>query len=332
MSDEKNRWADGSAAWDSIYRGYPSLKLINEWLSKLKTGYYLKEYHYNETPVELLEEALKEQTALKFLKDLCKELFKVIHESSDILEEQLYKIIISLNDFSTDKKNRAFDEINSELHFRILDVLEEYNNKFVDSNASDRIYDLTLDKFISISFPDYKRIYVIDQKTDTQLQPHDIGIGLSQIIPIIIGVLEKSYSIFSVEQPELHIHPAIQVELADLFIDQVNRDTDSLYLIENHSEHIILRMLRRIESSTKKIQLESLINFRNDKKKIKEYFKSNDNSYTYLDPTMVNVFWCHQSKDGQKIDQLPIDETGEFTRKWPGGFFEERSRELFPDD
>lgn len=53
------------------------------------------------------------------------------------------------------------------------------------------------------------------------------------------------------EQPELHVHPAIQVGMGDLFIRAVRADPDQVragksLLIETHSEHILLRLLRRI--------------------------------------------------------------------------------------
>ena len=32
--------------------------------------------------------------------------------------------------------------------------------------------------------------------------------------------------------------------------------------------------------------------------------------------------------EGVKINPLPIDESGEFTEKWPGGFFEERIEDI----
>ena len=37
-----------------------------------------------------------------------------------------------------------------------------------------------------------------------------------------------------------------------------------------------------------------------------------------------------QSADaGVELVPLPIDETGEFTTRWPKGFFDERAEELF---
>ncbi len=84
--------------------------------------------------------------------------------------------------------------------------------------------------------------------------PGDVGIGISQMVPVVVGALRKQNGILAIEQPELHIHPAIQVGMGDLFIRAVRKNVDELssgksLLIETHSEHIMLRLLRRIRES-----------------------------------------------------------------------------------
>ena len=51
--------------------------------------------------------------------------------------------------------------------------------------------------------------------------PSDVGVGISQMIPVIVGCLRDHQGILAIEQPELHVHPAIQVGLGDLFIQAV---------------------------------------------------------------------------------------------------------------
>jgi len=251
------------------------------------------------------------------------------------------KLIYFLSEYETqlkaieNKLNERLNELRDELEYKFGGLMEFFNTSILELKVSLEKHNYSfeeisrynslrkqIDKIIT-----KKRITLLDNNGIEHL-PHDIGIGISQILPVIIGALKQNSSILAIEQPELHIHPAIQVELADLFVDQVNRSADSIYIIETHSEHIILRMLRRIESTTKKM----LTLTEDEKKRRKEHFKSADDVFTYLDSTMVNVLWSNQTKDGQKIETLPIDETGEFTKQWPDGFFEERSKELFPDD
>lgn len=81
----------------------------------------------------------------------------------------------------------------------------------------------------------------------------DVGFGVSQILPILIdGVLFRDDTTTIMEQPEIHLHPKMQAELADFFIKVVANNNKSgknstrRYLIETHSEYILKRIRRRI--------------------------------------------------------------------------------------
>ena len=66
----------------------------------------------------------------------------------------------------------------------------------------------------------------------------DSGFGYSQVLPIIVkGLLAEKGSILLIEQPELHLNPALQVRLADFFIAMVRAKKH--ILLETHSEHIV---------------------------------------------------------------------------------------------
>jgi hypothetical protein len=85
--------------------------------------------------------------------------------------------------------------------------------------------------------------------------PSDVGVGISQMIPVIVGCLRDQQGMVAIEQPELHVHPAIQVGLGDLFIEAVQAQQSRLgagktLLIETHSEHIMLRLLRRVRETS----------------------------------------------------------------------------------
>ena len=77
--------------------------------------------------------------------------------------------------------------------------------------------------------------------------------GISQLLPIIPLVLEDVYreGLVAIEKPELHIHPAMQAVLGDLFIEGLHHlECDSSmikrFILETHSEHLLLRLLRRL--------------------------------------------------------------------------------------
>lgn len=112
------------------------------------------------------------------------------------------------------------------------------------------------------------------------------------------SVLKRKCSF--VEQPELGMHPAIQLELADFFIEtSVGRQV----FIETHSEHIMLRTLRRIRETTENVVNPTLA----------------------LTPEDIRVFYMVKGQP----QRLHVDYTGEFVDRWPDGFFTERANELF---
>lgn len=74
----------------------------------------------------------------------------------------------------------------------------------------------------------------------------DVGVGVSQVVPIIVAALfAKPGHIVIVEEPESHLHPLAQPELADLFAS-VRRERNVQFIIESHSEHFLSRLQRRV--------------------------------------------------------------------------------------
>ena len=159
--------------------------------------------------------------------------------------------------------------------------------------------------------PFKQRLLIKDQYRNIELAPQDIGVGLSQILPVIVAALHWKRGMVAIEQPELHIHPAFQVALGDLFIEQVNRshvDRSCLnFIIETHSEHLLLRLLRRIRETSEGQVPES------------HALKPDDLSICFFEPGREGVV-CHQ---------IRVNEDGDFIDRWPRGFFDERAEELF---
>lgn len=157
------------------------------------------------------------------------------------------------------------------------------------------------------SLPFRKNIVLIDEKYNVEVTPPDIGTGIIQVLPVVIAALYDCNGLIAIEQPELHIHPAFQVSIGDLFIAQIHDNKDVVYLIETHSEHLLLRFLRRIrETGTKKIPQGSWP----------------------LKPDQLAVYYAEQKEQGVNLLELRIDKSGEFIEQWPKGFFEEREDEL----
>lgn len=74
----------------------------------------------------------------------------------------------------------------------------------------------------------------------------DIGFGVSQVLPVVtLCYYAPQGSILILEQPEIHLHPAAQMGLADVIIDAV-KTRHLQVILETHSEHFLLRLQRRI--------------------------------------------------------------------------------------
>lgn len=73
----------------------------------------------------------------------------------------------------------------------------------------------------------------------------DSGFGFSQVIPIAQAILTSGEgTLITIEQPEIHLHPSMQAQLAHMFADAVK--LGKIILIETHSEYLIRRFGRLI--------------------------------------------------------------------------------------
>lgn len=92
------------------------------------------------------------------------------------------------------------------------------------------------------------RLTVTQGGLELDLDITDVGFGISQILPVVVqGFLLKGKSLTIIEQPEIHLHPKMQSELADLFIDIVKvKEYNKHLIIETHSEYLLKRLRLRI--------------------------------------------------------------------------------------
>lgn len=152
-----------------------------------------------------------------------------------------------------------------------------------------------------------KQVVLVPHGQSIEVQPYDVGTGISQLLPVVVLALDARRSLVAIEQPELHLHPALQTELGDLFVESALASGNRL-LIETHSEHLMLRLLRRIEET---------------------HSGEIPPGRWRLHPDQVSVVFVEQIDGAVRTTPLRIDETGEFIDRWPRGFFEERADELF---
>jgi len=74
----------------------------------------------------------------------------------------------------------------------------------------------------------------------------DVGFGVSQVLPVLVlCYYAPEGSTIILEQPEIHLHPAVQAGLADVFVDAIEHRGIQI-ILESHSEHLLRRLQRRI--------------------------------------------------------------------------------------
>lgn len=94
--------------------------------------------------------------------------------------------------------------------------------------------------------PGYSAILLKEPQTGRMENLADVGFGASQVLPILTTLATASAgSTVLIEQPELHLHPRAQGNFADVLLD-LGRAKKLGLVIETHSEHMLLRLRRRV--------------------------------------------------------------------------------------
>ena len=154
-----------------------------------------------------------------------------------------------------------------------------------------------------------RELRLVTAKSGLPVRPSDLGTGVSQILPVVVAALDPNRpGVTAVEQPDLHLHPRVQVELGDLFAQGIGQG--GVFLIETHSEHLLLRIMKRMRQTSDGTLPDGAPAVR---------------------PEDVAVFFVEIDPGGEQtlIREMPLNERGDLVKAWPGGFFEEDLREIF---
>ena len=133
-------------------------------------------------------------------------------------------------------------------------------------------------------------------KDGPEVRLTDVGFGVSQVLPVLVlCYYVPEGSILILEQPEAHLHPKVQSELADLLIEVV-KERQLQIILESHSEHLLIRLMRRIAE---------------------EQISADDTAF----------YFCEMNEGVSKIEKLNVDDYGNITN-WPHNFFGDEMGDL----
>ncbi len=159
--------------------------------------------------------------------------------------------------------------------------------------------------YISQNSNKVTKVSLWDAHNNIPVTSSEVGVGISQLFPLVVASQTNKKGIIACEQPELHVHPRIQVAIGDLLTQTCN---NKQYLIETHSEHLVLRVLRRIRDTSSGTLADG---------------------FTAVNADNLSVIYLDSSDNGVIAQKFEIEPDGDFSNDWPHGFFEERDEELF---
>jgi predicted ATPase len=157
---------------------------------------------------------------------------------------------------------------------------------------------------------------LIDNHSGTKVSFQDVGVGLSQVEPILAalnrattirqrrkGIPDRAangYSTLLIQQPELHLHPKMQSDLMNVFVEAVSHPNARVQIIaETHSENMVLRLQKKIRQRE-------------------------------ISVDQVSILYAEKDSEGEgnRIVRLELDNDGQFVGNWPLSFLDIRLDDL----
>jgi hypothetical protein len=286
---DPNWYAGGGYAWDEVRRNEKVRDAVNKWLKapdRLQTPYSL------------------EVRQLFDLEDLRAQFPDRIYEYDTLKREMLFRDIDDLLEGSSlkyEERQRMRDDLL--MRWQDLDRNDHVMEGFDDAKELEEIVDKAVEGMESVN-----DLSLIDLRTNTMVSHRDVGIGVSQVLPVLVGAYASRQKLIAIEQPEIHLHPKLQAELGDLFIESALGERRNTFLIETHSEHLMLRIMRRMRDTVNENLPEGLPPVR---------------------PEDIAVLYVQPHDIASVVRLLELDPEGQLLDPFPGGFFEEGFRERF---
>lgn len=185
------------------------------------------------------------------------------------------------NYYLLEDENFVMNKVETNLSTLTRKVLNSMNISNISSTTEDSITKINLNSFPS---------------STTKVSIADVGFGVSQVFPIVLeGLRMDREDLLMLEQPEIHLHPNLQMQMADFFIGLALSGKN--LLIETHSDHIINRLVRRIVE---------------------------DNDYLLSD--LIKIYFVKSTDEGPLFESIEINPEQGIVN-WPKDFFDQTASE-----
>ena len=121
--------------------------------------------------------------------------------------------------------------------------------------------------------------------------------GFSQLAPIILlCITSEPGDTILLEQPELHLHPAVQQKFANFALEFSKKETQ--IILETHSDHLVNRLRRELVESKESLR------------------------------DMISIFFVERKKGLSKFTLANVDKFGQYEfGKYPEGFFDQTAED-----
>jgi predicted ATPase len=141
--------------------------------------------------------------------------------------------------------------------------------------------------------------YILEKKKGRRVNLTNTGFGYSQLVPVLAEIYGAPRgSLILIEQPELHLNPRLAVWMGDVLLSAAKEG--KAVLVETHSEHVVLRVRRRIAEGV-------------------------------LPADQLALYFASRSLEKSKsyLTHIALSESGQPLEEWPEGFWGEDYDEAF---
>ncbi|WP_333661534.1 AAA family ATPase [Chishuiella changwenlii] len=170
---------------------------------------------------------------------------------------------------------------------KIIPILEKFGK---ESNLFDKI------EIKELGTKNVAPFEIIIKYNNIPVKLPQVGYGVSQLLPIIIEALDSSDYMFSIQQPEVHLHPKAQAAFGSFIYKSATNDRNK-FLIETHSDYTINR------------------------------YRYSLNSKESQNKPSSQILFFERKEEGNTISQIKISSKGEYISELPISY-----KEFFIDE